>query len=101
MYINITSYQKMSVAYEHTPTVDKSTILKTFNKHFFDFMDDIITIFPDNLDLETARASFETFRKANPTLLAKVWFNYVYLPYHDVIEAEISVFSLKKITVMM
>lgn len=59
-------------------------------------MDDMINIFPDNLDLETARASFETFRKANPTLLAKVWFNNVYLPYHDVVEGGDISFFIEK-----
>jgi hypothetical protein len=38
---------------------DKSTILKTFNTHFFDFLDDIISIFPENTDIKTARKSFD------------------------------------------
>lgn len=71
---------------QSSPSLDKTTIMKTFNKHFFDFMDDVITIFPENMDLETARNSFETFKKANPTTLIKVWHKYVYTQYHDYIE---------------
>lgn len=78
----------MSTTYEQhdTPSLDKSTLLKTFNKHFFDFLDDMIHIFPENEDLGAARGSFETFRKANPTILVKVWYTYVTMPYKSVIE---------------
>ena len=46
--------------------MDKSTILKGFNNHFFEFVEDIITTFPENQDLKTSKMSFELFRKANP-----------------------------------
>ncbi len=76
----------MSLAYESSHTMDKSTVLKAFNKHFFDFVDDIISIFPDRLEIETGRNSFESIKRANPTAIVKVWYKYVYVPYHDVIE---------------
>lgn len=66
---------------------DKSTILKTFNTHFFDFLDDIIGIFPENTDIATAKKSFETIKRANPTAILKVWSQYVYSPYKAVIDA--------------
>lgn len=66
---------------------DKSSIIKAFNTHFFDFLDDIIIIFPENQDIRNSRASFEIFRKANPTSILKVWNIFIYKPYHDVIEA--------------
>lgn len=65
---------------------DKSTILKTFNAHFFEFLDDIIRIFPENNDIATARKSFETVKKANPTIIIKVWSKHVYFPYKEVID---------------
>lgn len=67
--------------------MDKSTLLKAFNTHFFDFVDDIITVIEDNDELKYAKKSLETIKKANPTIMAKVWFSMVYLPYKDVIEA--------------
>lgn len=73
------------MSYESSMSLDKSTLLKTFNKHFFDFLDDILRIFPDNEDLAAARGSFETFRKANPTILAKVWYTHITVPYQDII----------------
>ena len=66
---------------------DKSTILKTFNQHFFDFLTDIITIFPENNDIITAKKSFENIKRLNPSIIIKVWKNYVYSPYQSVIDS--------------
>jgi hypothetical protein len=65
---------------------DKSTILKTFNAHFFEFVDDVLRIFPNNTDLAIGRKSFDTIKKANPTAIIKVWYTYVYSPYKVVID---------------
>ena len=60
---------------------DKSTVLKTFNTQFFAFLQDIITIFPENKDIASAKKSFEMIKMANPSLLIKVWLNSIYTPY--------------------
>lgn len=65
---------------------DKSTLLRAFNKHFFEFMDDIITIYPDSTDIISGRASFDLIKRANPTAILKVWHQYIYLPYKTVID---------------
>jgi hypothetical protein len=64
---------------------DKSTLLKTFNTQFFDFLTDVITIFPDNRDIINAKKSFETIKRLNPTSIIKVWYSYIFVPYNDVI----------------
>jgi len=66
--------------------MDKSTILKAFNTHFFQFVDDVIDIFPDQTELVITRKTFDTIRKANPTAILKVWHSQVFLPYRDPIE---------------
>lgn len=66
--------------------VDKKTVLRTFNIHFFEFMDDIIRIYPDADDIISGRATFELIKKANPTAIIKVWHKFIYSPYSDVIE---------------
>jgi hypothetical protein len=66
---------------------DKTTLLRAFNTHFFEFVSDIVNVFPDNEDIKLAKTSFETIKRANPTLILKAWFSYVYTPYKDVIEA--------------
>uniref|UniRef100_A0A6C0DPX3 Uncharacterized protein n=1 Tax=viral metagenome TaxID=1070528 RepID=A0A6C0DPX3_9ZZZZ len=66
---------------------DKTTILRAFNNHFFEFIDDIIRIFPENSDLEVSKTSFQTIKQANPTAIIKSWFLFVYKPYSSVIDA--------------
>jgi hypothetical protein len=75
---------------------DKSTILKGFNNHFFEFVEDIITTFPDNQDLKTSKTSFEYFRKANPTCIIKAWYIFVYNVYREKIEADDITFFFEK-----
>jgi len=65
---------------------DKSAIIRAFNKHFFEFIDDVISINPENTVMKSARESFETIRKANPTSIVKVWYTYVYSTYSEQIE---------------
>jgi hypothetical protein len=64
---------------------DKTTINKAFNKLFFDFFDDIVTIYPDNTSISNALTSVKSFKQMNPTILIKSWYKFVYLPYADVI----------------
>jgi hypothetical protein len=66
--------------------MDKSTILKAFNTHFFEFVTDVINIFPEQPELVTTRKTFEMIRHANPTAILKVWHSQVYSPYKDPIE---------------
>lgn len=66
---------------------DKSIVIKAFNKQFFDFLDELITIYPDNVEIKTGRNSFDSFKKMNPTSLIKVWYSYIYSPYRTTIES--------------
>ena len=66
---------------------DKTTLLRAFNTHFFEFVDDILRIFPENRDILDAKTAFELFKKANPTSIIKAWQYFVYTPYKDVIDA--------------
>lgn len=65
---------------------DKTSILRAFNTHFFEFLNDIIDIFPENVDIQTSKTSFELIKRANPTAIVKSWNTYVYIPYKDVID---------------
>ena len=65
---------------------DTSTILRGFNNHLFEFLDDIISIFPENSDLKTAKTFFEFTKKGNVTILIKMWHEFVYKPYGVLLE---------------
>jgi hypothetical protein len=64
---------------------EKSNILKAFNSHFFDFLDDIINIFPENKDLPVSKHSFDMIKRANPTAIIKAWYKFIYVPYFEII----------------
>jgi|TARA_B100001287_G_scaffold276862_1_gene290278 hypothetical protein len=65
---------------------DKSTVLKTFNIQFFSFIDDVIKVFPDRDELIVGKRSFETIKRANPTIIIKIWFSHVYNNYRESID---------------
>ena len=65
---------------------DKTTLLRAFNTHFFEFLDDLLRVFPDNKEISYAKTSFETIKRANPRAIIKSWYNFVFLPYKDVID---------------
>ena len=71
-------------------------ILTAFNNHFGEFIEDIQTTFPENLDIATAKKSIELLRKANPKILIKMWSLHVADPYKTQIEAGNISFFLEK-----
>ena len=66
---------------------DKTIVLRAFNKIFFDFIDDIISVYPENVEILTAKDAFLSFKKLNPTSIIKVWHSGVYVKYSEQINA--------------
>lgn len=66
--------------------MDKSVALRAFNTHFDEFVDDIIKVFPDNVDIKAAKNIVNLTRKANITMIIKIWYLYVYSPYKEHID---------------
>ena len=75
---------------------DKTTLLRAFNTHFFEFLDDLMGVLPDNKEISYAKTSFETIKKANPTMIIKTWYSFVFLPYKDVIDSGNLTFFIDK-----
>ena len=50
-----------------------TNLLQAFNDHFTNFVDDIQSIYPDDIDITTAKNSITTLRKMNPRLIIMVW----------------------------
>ena len=44
-------------------------ILRAFNEHFSELMDDVIRVFPDDTSLIACKVAIEQMRKANPKLI--------------------------------
>lgn len=65
---------------------NKSNVSKAFNKHFFEFLNDILNVYPDNKDIQYAITSFETIKRFNVTAIIKVWYTQVFQQYKEHIE---------------
>jgi hypothetical protein len=65
---------------------NKSNILTTFNNHFIEFIEDIVRIFPNDVDLVTVKNFFLLMRKSNPKLIITVFYTYVVLKYQTHID---------------
>ena len=66
--------------------MNKSTILKTFNSHLMEFINDVIILMPEDLDLKTAATFMEGIKKVNPRLIISTWNNWVVTEYRTEIE---------------
>ena len=67
-------------------SVPKQQLLKVFNDHFIEFIEDIIRVFPTDVDLNTVKNYFLLIRKSNPKLIIMGFHEYVYLKYNDQIQ---------------
>lgn len=75
------------------------TLLTAFNDHFMEFVNDIHEVFPDDVDILSAKNSFSMVRKMNPKLLIKSWDSLVVGKYQGAIEAgDLSFFMNKDYT---
>lgn len=67
--------------------MSSATILKAFNDHFIEFVSDVQTVFPENVDLLAAKNAFVAIRKANPKIIIKIFNAQVVMPYQKEIDA--------------
>jgi hypothetical protein len=75
------------------------TLITAFNDHFMEFVNDIHEVFPDDVDILSAKNSFSMVRKMNPKLLIKSWDSLVVGKYQSAIEAgDLSFFMNKDYT---
>lgn len=51
-----------------------------------ELVDDICNVFPDDLDIQSAKSSFILIKKANPKLLIRSWDMFVVQKYHQEIK---------------
>lgn len=73
-----------------------SDILKLFNEHYMDFINDVLTIYPNDYNLKTGKTFSSLTLKVNPSLFARLWITYITPNYDKEIENEdISFFAEK------
>jgi len=57
--------------------------LSVFNDHFFEFMEDIIRLFPEKKGLKTTKQVFEASRRMNPKIIMEMLNIYLLKPYEE------------------
>lgn len=65
---------------------DKSTILKMFNDHFTEFIQDVRVVFPEDVDILTAQKTIQTVRSVNPRIIIEFWYSYIIQNYGQKID---------------
>ena len=76
---------------------DKSVLLKAFNDHFSEFINDVQNVFPNDVDILATKNALMLLRKANPRMIIDVWHRHITLLYQDHIDnLDISFFLLYK-----
>ena len=72
------------------------SILKVFNTQLSEFWDDLITLFPNDIDLKASRVAVNTLKKINPKSLLTNWKYYVTDKYKkQIMEGDIDFFLTK------
>jgi hypothetical protein len=76
--------------------IGKSFIVKGFNKHFDEFIEDVQSVFPEDDEVKTMKNLLYLFKKTNPRLVLEYWNTYIHVPYKEPIEnGDISFFVNK------
>lgn len=77
-------------------TTQKTEFMRVFNSQLTDMFRDILVLFPENKEIKIAQLKYDSIRRMNPSLIIKIWFQYVYSPYASVIDSgDISFFYEK------
>ena len=76
--------------------MNKKFILETFNTHFKEFLEDILLLFPREVDLMTANTFLSSIVKVKRKLLLECWYFWVYTKYNNEIENDNYDFFLNK-----
>ena len=66
--------------------IDRPTIIRSFNDYFFEFLDDMLKVLPNNKSVLTAIRSFRMLTDVNKAILIKSWYKFVYMKYKTVID---------------
>ena len=60
-----------------------SNILTAFNDHFADFINDVQSVFPEDVDILSAKNALIAIRKANPRMIVKIWNSFIVSKYRN------------------
>ena len=73
-----------------------NNLLTAFNDHFVEFLSDIQRVFPEDVDILTAKNALLTIRKTNPKMIVKIWNKFIVGEYKKEIDAGDIAFFINK-----
>ena len=73
-----------------------SNLLTAFNDHFVEFLTDIQRVFPEDVDVLTAKNALLAIRKTNPKMIVKIWTTFIVGEYKKEIDAGDIAFFINK-----
>ena len=65
---------------------DKSILLTAFNTQFYDFLDDVESVFMNDNGIKRAKNALILIKKVNPALVIKLWYKYIVVNYESEID---------------
>lgn len=60
-----------------------TSIVGAFNNHFVEFLEDVHSIFPEDKQIKTAKNALMMLKKANPSVIVKIWKEYITTKYKE------------------
>ena len=57
------------------------SLLKAFNNHLIEFIEDLIRIYPEDLDIKTSNTFVKIILKVNPKLIINYYHSNISIPY--------------------
>jgi len=75
---------------------DKSILLTAFNNQFYDFLDDIESVFMNDNGIKRAKNALILIKKVNPALVIKLWYKYIVVNYESEIDSNNINFFIEK-----
>ena len=72
------------------------TLLKAFNNHLIEFIDDLIKIYPEDLDLKTSKTFITGIIKVNPRMICVYFHQNIALKYKKQFESGDIAFFINK-----
>jgi hypothetical protein len=63
--------------------MDKISLSKAFSTHFMEFLNEMTTLFPKNVEIRTFKTAVGQIKRVNPSRLIKTWYSVVATRFKD------------------
>jgi hypothetical protein len=75
---------------------DNSLLMNAFNDHFFEFLEDIESVFVNDSSIKKVKSALTLIKKMNPALIVKIWYKYIVINYEKEINENNITFFIEK-----